>query len=146
MPIISPLCFDVSVFNGECYLEMGRNYCSPELKRLKLTHNTGFQQGGAPCYSSCRVRQFLNQVLPAKWFGRGVPRAWPARSPYSSPADLLLWGIVTTVLYLPKPRSTDDFTIDAINVIPETHIQNVFVEFKYIIIIWIRNDGWHIET
>jgi hypothetical protein len=58
VPIISPLCFEVTVLNCECYLEMLQNYFIPELKRLTLTRNTDFQQGGAPCHSSHCVRQF----------------------------------------------------------------------------------------
>jgi len=37
---------------------MLQKYCIPELQRLALTRNTGFQQGGAPCLSSNCVRQF----------------------------------------------------------------------------------------
>ena len=35
-PINSPLCLEVTFLNGECYLEMQRNYFIPELKRITL--------------------------------------------------------------------------------------------------------------
>ena len=57
--MISPLFFEVTVLNGEWYLEMLQNYFIHELKLLILTRATGFQQGGASCHSFRCVRQFL---------------------------------------------------------------------------------------
>ena len=40
-----------------------------------------FQQDGAPAHFLLAVKEFLNQKFPDRWFGRGGPVVWAARSP-----------------------------------------------------------------
>ena len=47
-----------SSINTYIYLEMQKNYFSPELRRLRITRNPVFQQGGAPCHYPRCVRLF----------------------------------------------------------------------------------------
>ena len=57
------------------------------------------QQDGAPAHYALRVREFLDEVLPQRWIGRGslhLPAAieWPPRSPDLTSCDNSLWGII----------------------------------------------------
>ena len=43
-----------------------------------------FQQDGAPPHYALRVRDYLKQVFPQRWFGRGSIE-WPPRLPDLTP-------------------------------------------------------------
>jgi hypothetical protein len=58
-----------------------------------------FMHDGAPPHFSIRVREFLDNMYPAWWIGRGGPTAWPPRSPDDNPADFYLWGHLKTLVY-----------------------------------------------
>jgi len=78
----------------------------------------------------------LNHVLPVKCFGRcGLTRRLDTHR-LRLHWNFLLWGNVTAVLYSSTPRYLVDLIIDEIYVIPQTHMQNVFVEFKYLIMLF----------
>jgi len=61
-----------------------------------------FQHDGAPPHSSREVRNFLNYHFPGRWFGRGGPHNWPARSPDLSPLDYCVWGWMKELVYSVK--------------------------------------------
>jgi hypothetical protein len=47
---------------------------------------------GAPPHFSIAVREFLDNMYPARWIGWGGPIVWPRRSPDLNPVDFHLWG------------------------------------------------------
>ena len=56
-----------------------------------------FQHDGAPPHYTIRVREFLNEIFPNRWLGRGGPVVWPPRSPDLTPLDYYLWGHMKTL-------------------------------------------------
>ena len=141
--IIGPFFFEEKIINGDCYLKMLQNYFISELTWLKLVDNTVFQQDGAPCHFSLKVRQFLNERFPNRWIGRGGPISWPPQSPDLSPLDFFLWGHTKNTVYSTKSRSIDDLgnrITDVIQSITQNQLQNVFLEFQNHITACIHND------
>ena len=73
-----------------------------------------FQQDGSPAHFHCKVRQYLNTVLPGRWIGRASGNdqplmLWPPRSPDIAPCDFLLWGCVKDWVFVPPmPRDLAD--------------------------------------
>ena len=64
-----------------------------------------FQHDGAPPHYTIRVREFLNEIFPNRWLGRGGPVAWPPRSPDLTPLDCYIWGHMKTLVYETKVDS-----------------------------------------
>ena len=58
-----------------------------------------FQHDGAPPHYTIRVREFLNEIFPCRWLGRGGPVARPPRSPDVVPMDYYLCGHMKTLVY-----------------------------------------------
>jgi Transposase. len=98
--IIGPYFIDGNL-TGERYLAFLRNQLLPYLCILfPNANNLGipeesmwFQQVGAPSHYSRDVRQYLNQVFPARWIGRRGRIEWPARSPDITPMDFF-YGVI----------------------------------------------------
>jgi len=61
-----------------------------------------FQQHGAPPHYTNRVRNFLNELFPNRWLGRGGPDARPPRSPDLTPLVYYLCGQMITLIYETK--------------------------------------------
>ena len=59
---------------------------------LQVRQRLWFQHDGAPAHFSLDVREYLNNVFPNPWSGRGGPVQWPPRSPDLTPMDFFIWG------------------------------------------------------
>jgi hypothetical protein len=57
-----------------------------------------FQYDDAPPHYTRQVRQWLSEICPGRWIGRGCesPVSWPA--PNSKPLDFVLWGHLKTMV------------------------------------------------
>ena len=49
-----------------------------------------FQHDGAPANFALDVREYLKNVFPNRWIGRGGPVQWPPRSPDLTPMDFFI--------------------------------------------------------
>ena len=86
--VYGPFFFDEETLTGMTFLDM-----------LQNIPTFIFQQDGSPAHFHCKVRQYLNTVLPGRWRGRASGNnqplmLWPPRSPDIAPCDFLLWGCV----------------------------------------------------
>jgi hypothetical protein len=72
---------------------------------LQAYRETWYQHDGAPPHFAIISRQWLDDVFPGRWIGRGGPVAWPPRSPDLTPLDFFLWGHIKTVVY-ERPTTT----------------------------------------
>ena len=59
---------------------------------LQVRQRLWFQQDGAPAHFALDVREYLNNIFPNGWIGRGGPVQWPPRSPDLTPMDFFIWG------------------------------------------------------
>jgi hypothetical protein len=60
------------------------------------------QQDGAPSHFGRQVAAFPKQHFPDRWFGRGGPVTWPARSPHLSALDYFHWDHMKSLVYAVK--------------------------------------------
>ncbi|KAK3880944.1 hypothetical protein Pcinc_014594 [Petrolisthes cinctipes] len=58
-----------------------------------------FQHDGAPAHFSRTARDYLNEVFPGRWVGRGGLVSWPPRSPDMNPLDFYVWGHMKREVY-----------------------------------------------
>ena len=54
---------------------------------------------GAPEHFALDVREYLNNVFPNHWIGRGASVQWPPRSPDLTPMDFFIWGEMKCLVY-----------------------------------------------
>ena len=66
---------------------------------LQVRERFWFQHDGAPPHFDLDVREYLNNVFPNRWIGRGGPVQWPPRSPDLTPMDLFIWGEMKCLVY-----------------------------------------------
>lgn len=87
--------------NGHSYAQFLQHVLPELLEDVPLNIRAGmwFQHDGAPSHFSLQVRQYLNEIYPNRWIGRGGPVSWPARSPDLNPLDYFLWGHLKTLVY-----------------------------------------------
>lgn len=109
--LIGPYFFD-GVVNQHTYLAMLQEFFVPELQRMNLLERSWFQQDGAPPHYAITVRQYLNEVFPNKWIGRGsvhlpAPLDWPPRSPDLTSCDNALWGIIKAKVSQQRYQTTE---------------------------------------
>jgi len=96
--------------NGENYLEMLREVVVPQLQMKPNFDDLFFQQDGAPPHYALRVRDYLNEVFPQRWFGRRGSIEWPPRSPDLTPMDFFFWGVVKNKVYEKNPKTVHELT------------------------------------
>ena len=70
-----------------------------------------YQQDEAPPHWHMEVREYLNEQLPSRWFGRAAATdntfcTWPLRSPDPTVCDFFLWGFVKDNVYVPTLPKT----------------------------------------
>ena len=66
---------------------------------LQVRQRLWFQHDGAPAHFALDVREYLNNVFPNRWIGRGGPVQWPPRSPDLTPMDFFIWGEMKCLVY-----------------------------------------------
>ena len=59
---------------------------------LQVSQRLWFQHDGAPAHFALDVREYLNNVFPNRWIGRGGPVQWPPRSPDLTHMDFFICG------------------------------------------------------
>lgn len=75
---------------------------------LATRHRMYYQHDGAPPHTARVVTQYLDEIFPGRWIGRGGPILWPPRSPDLTPMDYSLWGWFKSDVYRQKPLTRDD--------------------------------------
>ena len=87
--------------NGDGYRQFLENHLPSLLEDVPLDvrQRMWFLHDGAPPHFSLTARQFLNDIYPGRWIGRGGPIAWPPRSPDLNPMDFYVWGHLKTLVY-----------------------------------------------
>ena len=105
--VISPFFINGNV-NGESFLQLLQQQIIPAIREIfpvELFERVYFQQDGAPPHYSVVVRNYLDQVFPQRWIGRGVwwddAIEWPPRFPDLTTLDFFLWGYVKDNAYRP---------------------------------------------
>lgn len=86
---------------GESYLNFLRKDLPVLLVELPLNirQKMWLLQDGAPPHFNRKVRLFLDQTFPNRWFGRNGPVQWPPRSPDLTPCDFFLWGYMKSLVF-----------------------------------------------
>lgn len=92
------------IMNGGSFLSFLRNMLPDLLDDLPLVirRNIWFQMDGAPPHFARTVTDYINEVFPNRWIGRGhnAPVLWPPRSPDLNPLDFALWGVMKDFVYM----------------------------------------------
>ena len=144
-----PFFFDGNV-NSDNYLEMLRSQFWPSLVETGFADEAVFMQDGAPPHWGRQVRQWLNQMFPGRWIGRGSPNMpWPPRSPDLTPCDFFLWGVVKSKVYTTRPTDLDDLKARihaAFDDLTKETLQKVMLCYKQRLNTVIDNNGRHIEV
>ncbi len=98
--IIGPFFIDGNL-TGEKYLAMLQDQIIPAVQELsgENFNETWFQQDGASPHWLLTVRNYLDQIFPHRWIGRGGPTEWPPRSPDLTPLDFFFWGYLKSKVY-----------------------------------------------
>ena len=97
--IIGPHLFRERL-NGQVYLNFLRNILSMLLEEVDLQRRQSMQlqQDGTPFHFQRRETPFTT-VYANKWIGMGSVNPWLPRSPYTTPLDYFLWGMVKDRVY-----------------------------------------------
>lgn len=95
---------------GESYLHFLRHELPLLLEDLPLLlrNQMWYMHDGAPAHFSILVRNYLNEVYPNRWIGRGGPQPWPPRSPDLNSLDFFLWGHLKSIVYSTPINTIDD--------------------------------------
>ncbi|GBM93193.1 hypothetical protein AVEN_93750-1 [Araneus ventricosus] len=111
-----------------------------------------FQQDGAPPHWNIRVRRYLNDELPHRWFGMRMTSLCsldPPRSPDLTPCDFLLWGYIKDFVYVPPLPKTLEKPRERIHVASMTigrmTLQNVWRKFDCHLDAYRVTQGAYIE-
>lgn len=146
--LVGPFFIQGSV-NTDRYLELLQNSVVPAITNLHL-QGVWFQQDGAPAHYSLQTRNYLNQVFPNRWIGRGGIIEWPARSPDLSPNDFSLWGYLKSKVYTNEPINNLQELKDRISAscagISLDHKQNILREFQDRLGYCLAVNGGHFEN
>lgn len=150
--VIGPFFFDDNV-NGENYLALLQTDFWPAFSMLPHSNRIVFMQDGAPPHWSRMVRNWLNEMLPNKWMGRGTEEdsniKWPARSPDLTPCDFFLWGFIKSRVYQTDPVNLNELKErirQAFTEVTPEMLENTFNSFKTRLNIVIQNDGRQTEV
>lgn len=95
--------------NGDQYLQFLNRDLINLLDDVPLNVRQGmwFMHDGAPPHFSVAVRNYLNEWLPDRWFGRGSEFPWPPRSPDLNPLDFFFWGHIKSLVYKEEIHSRE---------------------------------------
>ena len=90
------------------YLEMLCEVVVPQLHSKPNFYELFFQQDEAPPHYALKVRDYLNEVFPQRWFGRRGSIEWPPRSPDLTPMGFFFEGIVKNKVYEKNPKTLNE--------------------------------------
>jgi len=98
--LIGPFVFDNNI-TGNTYEAFLRNELPGLLEDvpLMIRRQMYLQNNGSPPHYTNRVWEFLNEISPNRWLGRGGSIAWPPRSPDETKLDYYIWGKRQTFVY-----------------------------------------------
>lgn len=131
--IIGPF-FINGTLNAQKYLNMLQDQICPAIRAVAEDFGSViYQHDGAPAHNAMPIRNFLNEMFPDRWIGRGGAIHWPARSPDLAPNDFYLWGYLKSKLFTVQRHRNLDSVRDKIveicfNISPQT-LQNVHRHF-----------------
>ena len=66
---------------------------------LQVRQRLWFQHDRAPANFALDIREYINNVFPNRWIGRGGPVQWPPRSPDLTPMVFFIWGEMKCLVY-----------------------------------------------
>ncbi|XP_026681439.1 uncharacterized protein LOC103512048 [Diaphorina citri] len=138
------------ILNGDNYLDFLREHLMDMIPLEYRQRGVLFMHDGAPAHYRITVRQFLDEMFPRGWIGRGGPHPWPARSPEFNPLDFFLWGYVKSLVYrtpVPDRETLRIRIIEAFNTIRNTPgiFQRVRQSFQRRMEACTESGGAHIE-
>lgn len=147
--LIGPHFFD-EVLTGESYLEFLQNHFPYLLDEIDIRtrQEMWLQQDGAPPHFARDVRNYLNEVFPQRWIGRGGPIRWPPRSPDLTPPDFFLWGYIKNRVYNNQPTTPEDMRhriVNACENIPQAVLLATIQNFQNRLQLCIQANGGTFE-
>lgn len=149
--IIGPFFINGNL-NGARYLELLQTEIVPAIRNAAKAQNFDmmdvyFQQDGAPAHFSLTVRNYLNNVFPQRWIGRGGSIHWPARSPDLTPLDFFLWGYLKDHVFKTVPEDLEELRNRILEkcIALNNNLQNVQLAFKDRIFACLEVNGAHFE-
>jgi hypothetical protein len=83
---------------------MMENNAPPKLN----SNNLILELDGSPVNFLHTVHDCLNVNFPGRWIGRGLPIAWPLRSPDLTHLDFFLWSYVEDQMYSQRCNTLDE--------------------------------------
>lgn len=137
--------------NALKYLEMLRDKAVPEMRRVAGRVPKYFMQDGAPAHYARIVRDFLNEIWPNCWIGRGSSFfEWAPRSPDLNPLDFFFWGYAKQEVYKPPRPANIDSLIDRIHEVcrmveTKACLENVYNNFMDRLNLCLFVEGQHFE-
>ncbi|KAJ9592346.1 hypothetical protein L9F63_001115 [Diploptera punctata] len=105
--VYGPFMFMENTITGTTYLDMLQQFLQPQLEDDGILGSVVFQQDGAPPHFARIVRDYLHEVFPGRWIGRGSVRMWAPRSPDLTPLDFFAWGFIKAEVYRVKIQSIE---------------------------------------
>lgn len=147
--IVGPYYFNGTV-NSQSYLNMLEQFVMPELNRLgKNSNEIIYMHDGAPPHITAGVRNFLSANFFG-WMGRGDGSilGWPPRSPDFNPLDFFVWGYLSDLVYLIKPRDLHDLRMkidEAVDNITADMLVNTQINFVKRMIKCLEEGGFIVE-
>ena len=67
--------------------------------RLQARQRLWYQHDGAPAHFALDVREYLNNVFPNRWIGKGGTVQWPPHSADLTPMNFFIWGEMKCLVY-----------------------------------------------
>ena len=105
--------------NQDVYLDMLNRVVWPQIRSVSTRKGYYFQQDGATCHTTQRVRNWLEQKFDKRIISRFTDIPWPSKSPDFSPLDYWFWSVCLQELRR-HPPSTLEELVDTINEFAES--------------------------
>ena len=95
--IIGPYFFEneagnAVTVNADRYVEMLKNFFTPQLARFPVNENMLFQQDGATSHTARMSMNAVNALLPNRVVSRNGDIPWPPHSPDLTPCNYFFGG------------------------------------------------------
>lgn len=147
--IIGPFFFNQPL-NGNVFLDFLQNHLPILLEDVPLEtrRNMFLQLDGCPAHFAVNVRQYLNEMFPNRWIGRGSLFPWPARSPDLTCLDFYLWGRLKDIVFQTEPTTRENMQErihNAINSLPRIEIEAAVLSTQQRLQLCVEHDGRQFE-